>query len=388
MTHDPLTGWDVSLAPGQARLQPHDGRQVVDFSHGDVDAFPPLPAALEHVTRALTTPGAAYSPYRGHAAVRARLAPRLAGLLGSPVDPDRELIVTPGTQAGLFLALSATVRAGDRVAVVEPDYFANRRIVEVLGAQPVPVPLDYADPARPAELDLDGLRSAFAGGARVLVLSNPNNPTGAVHPERQVRAIADLAREHDVLVVVDQLYCRLLYPGTEFTHLRRLLDPDRCVTLLGPSKTESLSGFRTGVAIAGPAVVDRMEQLLGIVSLRTAGYNQFALDAWLDEPAGWLAERVAAHQAIRDDLVAALRNGGLAVRPTEAGSYLFPRLPDLPVSGREFVARLRAAEGIVVTAGTEFAAGTGNSVRLNFSQDHTRALDAVRRLTAFAGTLR
>ena len=97
---------------------------------------------------------------------------------------------------------------------------------------------------------------------------------------------------------------------------------------MGPSKTESLSGYRLGVAFGAAHLVDRMEKLQAIVSLRAPGYSQAVLRGWFEEPPGWLAERTAKHQAIRDDLVRIFRSvPGLAIRTPEAGSYLFPRLP-------------------------------------------------------------
>ena len=100
---------------------------------------------------------------------------------------------------------------------------------------------------------------------------------------------------------------------------------------MGPSKTESLSGYRLGVAFGAAQLIDRMEKLQAIVSLRAAGYSQAVLRTWFEEPPGWLAERTAQHQAIRDDLVevfCAPSPGCTSGRP-QAGSYLFPRLPEL-----------------------------------------------------------
>ena len=102
---------------------------------------------------------------------------------------------------------------------------------------------------------------------------------------------APLTTKYGVTVIVDELYSRLLYPGHTYTHLRAATsDPDKVVTILGPSKTESLSGYRLGVAFGAAALVDRMEKLQAIVSLRAPGYSQAVLRGWFEEPAGWMAE--------------------------------------------------------------------------------------------------
>lgn len=379
-----MTALDVSASPGQERID-RSRADLVDFSHGDVDAFPPAPGARAAVLAAIDRgASAAYSPYRGHAEVRAHAARRVAEFTGAPVDPDTEIIVTPGTQTALYLVLAACLAPGDRVAIVEPDYFANRRIPVSLGAIAHPVSLAYDDGDADASLRLDQLDAALAAGARVVVLSNPNNPTGVVYSESVLQAVLERVAAADALLVVDELYARLVYDGRPFPHARALsLAAGRCVTLLGPSKTESLSGFRVGVAVGPAEVVSRMEQLLGIVSLRAAGYAQSALDVWFEEPDGWLDERIAAHREIRDGLVARFRTvEGLRVRPTEGGSYLFVRPPALTVTVGELVRLAREEHAVVVTRGEEFGPGVADSFRLNFSQDRDRAFAAADRLVA------
>ncbi|WP_246249228.1 pyridoxal phosphate-dependent aminotransferase [Chelativorans alearense] len=364
---------------------PLPGRPV-DFSHGDVDAHEPTPGAFEAFAAGVQAGGVqAYTEYRGAAAIREPLAERLAEFTGAPVDAAEDLIVTPGTQGALFLAVAATVAAGDKVAIVQPDYFANRKLVEFLEGEMLPVQMNYAETETGAGLDLNQLEKAFRAGARVFLFSNPNNPCGVVYSPREIADIADLATRFGATIIVDQLYSRLRYEGSTYTHLRAqpAIPADNVVTIMGPSKTESLSGYRLGVAFGAPAVIERMEKLQAIVSLRAAGYSQAALKTWFNEPEGWLDARIAAHQAIRDELVALFRSiGGCTVRQPGAGSYLFPRLPELTIPPANLVKALREQAGVTVTPGTEFSPHTARSVRLNFSQDHAASVSAVERLAA------
>jgi aspartate/methionine/tyrosine aminotransferase len=383
-------------APGQEVRQGHDASEAalrgeslpgvpVDFSHGDVNetAFGPTPGALEQFVDGVHRGGPqAYTEYRGGAELRSQLADRLAAFTGRPVSSERELIITPGTQGALFLAIGATVIAGDRVAIVRPDYFANRKLVEFLGAGVAPVRLDYLGHTDRAGLDLNQLEDVFKSGVRTFLFSNPNNPAGVIYSPGEIASIAELATTHGVTVIVDELYSRLLYAGQTYTHLRATaVDPDKVVTILGPSKTESLSGYRLGVAVGAAHLVDRMEKLQAIVSLRAPGYSQAVLRGWFEEPPGWVAQRTAQHQAIRDDLVTIFRSvPGLAIRPPEAGSYVFPRLPHLSLPLHEFVRALRVQAAVTVTPGTEFSPETTDSIRLNFSQNHEAAVKAVERI--------
>lgn len=290
--------------------------------------------------------------------------------------------MTPGTQGALFLAAASTVTAGDRVAIVRPDYFANRKLVEFLGAEVVPVQLDYLAQDGRAGLDLDQLQSAFESRVRTFLFSNPNNPVGVVYAPSEIERIAELANCFGATVIVDELYSRLLYPGRSYTHLRASpIDAEHVLTIMGPSKTESLSGYRLGVALGAARLIDRMEKLQAIVSLRAPGYCQAVLTTWFAEPPGWMSQRIAQHQAIRDDLLRVLSAvPGLAARTPEAGSYLFPRLPALACSLYSFVRALREQAGVTVTPGTEFSPDATDSIRLNFSQNHPAAVQAVERI--------
>lgn len=382
-------------APGQEVRQSLDadflsgevlaGRPV-DFSHGDVDAHPPTPGTFQLFSQGVATGGAqAYTEYRGDIGIRETVADHLANFTGAPVDARDGLIVTPGTQGALFLAVAATVARGDKVAIVQPDYFANRKLVEFFEGEMIPVALSYETAtADRAGLDLSQLEAAFQAGARVFLFSNPNNPAGVVYSPDEIAQIAALAARHDATVIVDQLYSRLRYADVVYTHLRAdKAAPANVITIMGPSKTESLSGYRLGVAFGAPQIVTRMEKLQAIVSLRAAGYSQAVLRNWFAEPQGWMADRIAAHQAIRDDLVQGFRQiPGCTVRVPQAGSYLFPRLPRLTLTPMQFVRALRAQAGVVVTPGTEFSPHADQSVRLNFSQDHQAAVAAVQRIAA------
>ncbi|CAK7050789.1 MAG: Aspartate aminotransferase [Desulfovibrio sp.] len=384
----------VDNAPGQegrrkaeelpCRGEPLPGAPV-DFSHGDVDAFSPIPGTLETFMDGVTAGGVqAYTEYRGKASIREDLARKLAAFSGAPVNAESEIILTPGTQGALFLAMGATVAHGTKVAIIEPDYFANRKLVEFFEGELVPVPIRYDNTEHYAGLDLATLEAAFANGTEVFLFSNPNNPTGVIYSPEEVAAIGELAKRHAVTVIADELYSRQVFSDAPpYTHLRALtVRPESLVTIIGPSKTESLSGYRLGVAYGSADIITRMEKLQAIVSLRAGGYSQAVFADWFSEPQNWMRERIAAHQAIRDDLLAVFRAcPGCFARTTEAGSYLFLTLPGLAVSLDQFVKLLRTQAQVTVTPGTEFGPAFTGHIRMNFSQDRASAVDAAKRIT-------
>ncbi len=383
----------IDNAPGQESLQGEiklDLRgeklegELVDFSHGDVDAHEPIPGSLERFIESYNAGGKqAYSEYRGHKYIREDVSKKISKFTGVQINPDENIIITPGTQGALFLAMSSLIAAGDKVAILEPDYFDNKKLAEFLEADIYPIELDYLNaPEGKAGINFSDLENAFKDGVGVFLFTNPSNPTGAVYSKEELSEIARLVREYDVTLLADELYSRQIFDGREFHHMiNEDVDFDKLITIIGPSKTESMSGFRLGIAYGSKEIIDRMEKLQAIVSLRAPGYNQAMLDLWFDEPEGWLEERVKKHQAIRDDLVAKFKSvEGVQIRATEGGSYIFPKLPKLDVSIGDFVKILREHANVMVTVGTEFGPQFDDCIRLNFSQDPVKAADAVDRI--------
>ena len=383
----------VDNAPGQESLQKNvaldlrgeklDG-PAVDFSHGDVDAHVPTPGSFEVFAQGVEEGGAqAYTPYRGRKAILEHVAKHLAAFTGAAIDPSQNVILTPGTQGALFLAMGANIMPGDKVAIVEPDYFANRKMVEFFGGEMIPVPMSY-EQASGSGIDLAALESAFQRGARLFLFSNPNNPVGCVYSYYEIVGIAALAKKYQATLLVDELYSRQVYPGVAYTHLCAQKEiPDNLITIIGPSKTESLSGYRLGVAFGTAEIIERMEKLQAIMALRCSGYNQAVFKTWFNEPEGWMAARVAAHQAIRDAILEKLNAApGVSAKPTEGGSYLFVSIPELDVSLHQFIRILRELANVTVTPGTEFGPQFTHQFRINFSQDKENAVFAIERLLA------
>ncbi len=167
----------VDSAPGQESHRQDTGLDIrggiipgvpVDFSHGDVDAFTPIPGTLESFIEGVHTGGSqAYTEYRGKDTVREDLAAKISAFTGAKIDSDQEIILTPGTQGTLFLAVGANIMPGDKVALVEPDYFANRKLVEFFGGKAVPVRMRFTEYSDRAGLDLVTLEDAFKDGVKL-----------------------------------------------------------------------------------------------------------------------------------------------------------------------------------------------------------------------------
>ena len=386
---EPSLGQSVREAERELESIRYSGA-LLDLTYANTHRFPPPTWVLPEFIEAASGGGMTYTPYRGDATVRSAVAESVAGFLGIDIDPERELILTPGSQAALFIGLAATVGQDDSVALVDPDYMSDERILRFLGARVQHIPLLWSDSGQPPSIDLQALESAFRGGVTTLVFSNPNNPTGMVLGPDVVRNVAELAVSFDVTVIVDELYSRLVYDGLPFSHLIAEEGMrERCITLLGPSKTESMSGYRVGVAVATADVVDRMEDLLGVSVLRAPAYAQHILTRWLSDDHDFVAARVRDYQKLRDHTVDTLNGSGLLqVRPGGGTAYLFPDASAVGCDEQTISKALKSEAGLLVNPGYQFGPSGARHFRICFAQEEKAWDQAMERMLATLASLR
>ncbi len=389
-THLPERASSIGMSVRAADLQLNlngAGHGLLDTTHFDTVRFPPPDWALPTFAEAAGDGELAYTAYRGNHEVRQRCAASVSALLGVQVDADRNIAMTTGTQGGLFSVLSALVDEGDTVVLTDPEYLFVERMLRFLGANVVRLPfVDTADGPQP---DLEALAAVAATGLRLLLTSNPNNPTGAVYSADTIRQLGSLAVHHDFLVVIDQLYCRLVYDGAPFSHL--VAEPgmaERTVTLLGGSKTESLSGYRVGVTVGPAEVIDAVEQVMAMCCLRAPAYAQHVMTRWLVDDHEFVRGRVNELRELRDMTVAAFREvAGLRVLPGAGTAYLWPDISALGLSDIEVARTLQQDAGVVVSPGYQFGPSGNGHFRVCYARDEVAWAQALHRMSTALTTV-
>lgn len=387
-THLPERAEQLGVSVRQADVQLRldgAGHGLLDTTHFDTVRFPPPDWALPTFQDAVADGENAYTAYRGDEATLAVCARSVSGLLGVDVDPEANLALVTGTQGGLFSTLSALVDEDDVVVLADPEYLFVERMLRFLGARVVRVGMVDG------QLDLVALAEVARRGIRLVLTSNPNNPTGSVYTEETVRGLARLANEHDFLVVVDELYCRLVYDGVPFHHLAAQPGmAERTVTLLGGSKTESLSGYRVGVVVGPRPVIDAVEQVMAFSCLRAPAYAQRLMTRWLVDDQEFVSQRVAELRVIRELTVERLRRvDGLVVRPGEGTAYLWPDVSALGLTDIVVARTLQEQAGVVVSPGYQFGPSGIGHFRICYARDEvawSAALD--RMVVALNGAVR
>ena len=296
----------------------------INFSIGQPD-FDVPPNVRQAAIDAIQSRQNAYTVTQGIAPLRRRIAEQLDGEFGHP--PDGVLVVS-GVSGGLLLTLMACVGAGDEVLFVDPYFVMYKHLTHAMGATPVMVSA-YPD----FDLPIDALRQAITPRTKLLLINSPANPTGRVIPDDQLRAAAALAREHDLLIVSDEIYLPLSYDRPSpsiYPHA-----PERTILLRGFSKGHGMTGWRLGYAAGPAAVLEAMTRLQQYTFVCAPSMVQYAGLAALDTP---VDDRVREYRDKRDLVYGLLKDRFEVVRP-EGGFYVFPKAPAGYASASEFVAR-------------------------------------------------
>ncbi|HUZ00947.1 MAG TPA: aminotransferase class I/II-fold pyridoxal phosphate-dependent enzyme [Thermomicrobiaceae bacterium] len=376
MPFEPSHAVQRILAQSQRPGSP-PGAGIIRLVSGDPDFATP-----EYIRRALIDAiEAGYTHYadgQGDPELRAALAEQASR--GADVTPT-QVVVTHGGSGALASALLATVNPGDRILLPEPTYSAYADVAVMAGAEPVFVP-QTAD----FHLDLDALEAA-AGGARLVVLCHPCNPTGVVYRLDELQALGELAERHDLLVLSDEAYDHIVYDGVAFTST--LAVPalrDRLIYCQTFSKTYAMTGWRLGYLIAPPDVAAAASRIhRSLVGPLNSATQRAALAA-VTTPSDW-PERMRREYQERRELVVQLLADvpGVSMVPPEGAFYAFIHY-DAPVSSRQ-VAALAREHGVAIRSGSEYGPSGEGYVRVAFSSSRADITEGLMRLRSLLAGL-
>jgi aminotransferase len=353
----------VELARRAVELA-QQGADVIRVDQGAVDIAPP-PAFVEGVIKALADPEVhRYAPDPGLPELRMALARYGSERFGAEWDSRSEIVITAGANQACFAALMAIVEPGDEVLLPSPWYFNHAMAVTALGAVPVPVPTNAEEGLAPT---VEAVDRAITPRTRVLVLVNPNNPTGACYADVSVRRLGELAVERDLWLLSDQTYHELHYGRVAPLSPAALAGVrDRVITVGSFSKSLGLAGWRLGFLAGNANLVAEILKIQDCSVICAARAGQEGLLAALPEIDGHVMRVRDALGARRDRLVAALHAAHLDAFVEPAGSlFLFLRVPDVR-DDWAFCQRLLEEQHVVAVPGSVFGPGGRGSIRLSY----------------------
>jgi aminotransferase len=340
------------------------GADVIRLDQGAVDIAPPS-AFVEGVVEALADPEVhRYSPDPGLPGLRAALARYGSERFGVEWDPGSEIVVTAGANQACFAALMAMVQPGDEVLLPSPWYFNHAMTVTALGAVPVAVPARVDEAFAPT---VEAVAEAITPRTRVLVLVNPNNPTGARYEDDLTRELAELAIEKDLWLLSDQTYHELHFGNASPLSPAAVADAhDRVVTVGSFSKSLGLAGWRLGFLAAHADLVTEILKIQDCSVICAVRAAQEGLLAALPEAEKHVMRVREAIRERRDRLMASLRASDLDAFIEPAGSlFLFLNLPALR-DDWTFCHHLLEEQHVVAVPGSVFGPGGEGSIRLSY----------------------
>lgn len=333
-----------------------------------------------------------YPPGPGVPALRQAVAAHQGRHYGLDVDPETEVLVTVGATEALAAAVLALAGPGDEVVTLEPYYDSYAAVVAMAGATHVTVPLVRTDGAG-YRLDAAAFRAAVGPRTRVVLLNSPHNPTGAVLDPAELEVVAAAAREHDVVVITDEVYEHLTYDDARHVPLATLPGmAERTLTVSSAGKTLSFTGWKVGWVTGPAALVDAVRAVKQYLTYVGSGPFQHAVaDALTDDDGrtgAWMADLVASLERRRDLLCEGLVSAGFDVVVPQ-GTY-FVVADGRPLGfddGAELCARLPELAGVVgvpvsafCRAGTPAAEEFRSAVRFTFVKQEDVLVEGVRRL--------
>ncbi|MDF1605115.1 pyridoxal phosphate-dependent aminotransferase [Nocardioides sp. YIM 152315] len=290
--------------------------QSVNLGQGFPDVDGP-PAVIARAVQALEGGQNQYAPGPGVPALRQAIARHQLRHYGLELDPDSQVVVTTGCTEGVAAALLGLVNPGDEVVVLEPYYDSYTAMIQMAGGVRHPVTLR----APSFRLDADELRAAVTPRTRFVLLNSPHNPTGTVLTAEELRAVADVALEHDLVVITDEVYEHLVYDGHAHVPLATLPGMfERTLTLSSAGKSYSFTGWKVGWATGPAELVGAVLAAKQWLTFTSGSPLQPAVAHALDDEPDFPSALAADLRARRDLLCAGLAEVGLDVRVPE-GTY-------------------------------------------------------------------
>ena len=347
---EPLRGEGAFEVLVRARDLEAQGHDVVHMEIGEPD-FPTPANILAAGQQALADGYTKYGPTQGDPELRQAIAEHVAATRGIPVR-ESQIVVTPGGKPVLFYSMLALLERGDEVLYPNPGFPIYESVIGACGAKPVPLPLLES---RGFSLDLDRFRDLLSSRTRIVILNSPQNPTGGTIPPEDLRAIAELVADRDLLVLSDEIYNLVAFDDkpTSIASIDGMAE--KTILLDGFSKAYSMTGWRIGYGVFPQWMVDAICLLQVNASSHTASFTQRAAIEALRGPQDSVQIMVEEFRRRRDVIVAGL-NALPGVRCAKPGGafYAFPNISDTGFSSSDLADRMLRQAGVACLAGNSF----------------------------------
>lgn len=362
------------------------GHNVIALAGGDPD-FATAPHIVEAAIQAMHAGKTNYpAPSKGIMVAMEAIAEKVLADSGRTINPASDVIITPGGKWGLALALWSILNTGDEVLYLEPAWVSYVPLIRMAGGVPVAVGLDGADNFR---ITAEQLTAHITPRTKAIMVNSPSNPTGRVMTAAEAQAIAQVANEHDLFVISDELYEKLVFDGRQHISLMGLPGMDeRTLTVNGLSKGYAMTGWRLGWLVGPTAVLKLAAKMHSQTLTSAAHFTMYAAVAALRGPQEQVTHMRDAYQARRDFIVPALNAlPGIECPMIEGAFYVMPHFPHSSRNSVELAEALLEKAGVAGTPGLAFGPSAEKRVRFSIATALSDLEQAVERMAKIADEL-
>lgn len=352
---------------------------VISLGVGEPDFSTPW-AFSEAAIYAIEHGETSYTSNQGLLELRQEISKFLKARHKIRYSPETEILITVGVSEALDLALRAILNPGEELLIPEPCYVSYQPLTVLVGAVPVPVPLNARNGF---SLRASDIKSRITDKTRGILLNYPSNPTGATISRSELAKIAELVKKHDLIVLSDEIYDELTY-DKEHIAFPSLSDmKNRTIYLNGFSKAYAMTGWRIGYACGPSKIIAAMTKIHQYSMLCAPIMGQVAARQALREGAEAVAEMKAAYHSRRNFMVKELNRIGLKCPPTEGAFYVFPSIKKTGMNAVDFAMRLLEAEKVAVVPGVAFGKSGEGHIRMSYAADFDHLKEAIHRIERF-----
>lgn len=321
-----------------------------------------------------------YTSNSGLIELREELSYSMARDLGVEYDPNHEILITVGASEAVDLAMRALLGPGDAVLIPDPAYVSYAPCATLAGAEVNYVPTHEEDDFR---LRVEDLEKAYTPNSKLLVLSFPNNPTGAIMTREDYLPIARFVMEHDLIVLSDEIYSDLTYEGTHTAFASMPEMRNRTLHVSGFSKSYAMTGWRIGYAAGHPDFIQAMTRIHQYTMLCAPITAQFAALEALRSAGSAKAEMVATYDRRRRLMVHGFRKMGLTCFEPLGAFYVFPNISATGLNSDDFAEQLLLEENVAVVPGTAFGPSGEGHIRCSYAYSTEQLQEALKRMERF-----
>ncbi len=365
-----------------ARKMEREGKKVLHLEVGEPDFDTPehiKEAAYEAIRSGFTH----YTSSRGILELREAVSEYMK-TKGVDVDPEREILITPGTKHAIYCGCLAAINPGDEVLIMSPIWTTFYVCVRAAGGRPIEV--KYGEGFT---LEEETVKDLITGNTRMVILNSPNNPTGQVAKREALKLIADLAIDNDLLVLSDEIYDRFVYDGEKASSIASFDGmKERTLTVNGLSKTYAMTGWRLGYAVANEEWIEAMMRIQQNTTTCPPSFVQKAGVVALRGPQDCVDEMLRAYEKRRKLIFERLnRISGVKCQRPMGAFYVFPDFSSFGRDSSELVFGMLDSEGICATPGTAFGDCGKGHIRFSYATSLDVIEEAMNRLEEYVAEL-